>query len=66
MILFIFISPLLIISCEQRTGSVSRSEIEEPEDAVGGLYGDHRPREPQQDPTERREQADREIFEHQF
>ncbi|KIM20474.1 hypothetical protein M408DRAFT_333963 [Serendipita vermifera MAFF 305830] len=50
----------------QRSGSASRSEIEEPEDAVGGLYGNTSSRAPQKDPAEQRQEADREIFEHQF
>ncbi|KIM28519.1 hypothetical protein M408DRAFT_16270 [Serendipita vermifera MAFF 305830] len=49
-----------------RSGSASRSEIEEPEDAVGGLYGNTSSRAPQKDPAEQRQEADREIFEHQF
>ncbi|CCA74706.1 hypothetical protein PIIN_08666 [Serendipita indica DSM 11827] len=50
-----------------RTTSISRSDIEEPEDPVGGLYGnrDQRTSAPE-DATTRKERADRELFEHQF
>lgn len=52
----------------QRAGSASRSEIEEPEDAVGGLYGDRTAAAaaPHVDPTEQQQAADKDLFEHQF
>jgi len=48
----------------ERAGSISRSELEEPEDPVGGLYGERRA--PAPDPAEQRDRADQELFEHQF
>ncbi|PVF94161.1 hypothetical protein CPB86DRAFT_713793 [Serendipita vermifera] len=50
-----------------RTASTtSRSEIEEPEDPVGGLYGNREPTKRTEDRTEQKDKADRELFEHQF
>jgi hypothetical protein len=57
---------LLTLALQRTASTTSRSEIEEPEDPVGGLYGNREPTKRTEDNTERRERADRDLFEHQF